>query len=102
VDPAGHLTAVGDPVLDLDLDLERRHPLKLRDLVRHQNQALASGVSCDAQVIHPDGLADFFKGRADDAVVLGGLRVIGQDFQTAAKLLDGQQVIVGALAVSWL
>jgi hypothetical protein len=28
-------------------------------------------VSCDVQVIHPDGLAEFFKGCADGAVVLG-------------------------------
>jgi hypothetical protein len=52
----------------------------------------------NVQVIHPDGLAELFKGRADGAVVLGGLRTVGQYLQAAAEVLDGREVLTDALA----
>ena len=87
--PSRGLLAGVDPVLHF----ERRHALEFRHVVRDQHQAFAACVACNVQVIHPDGLAEFFQGAADGTVVLGGLGAVGQNFQAAAKVLDGGQVI---------
>jgi hypothetical protein len=53
-------------------------------------------MSCKVQVIHPDGLAESFKGGADSTLVLSGFRTIGQYLQAAAKVLDGRQILTHA------
>jgi hypothetical protein len=37
-----------------------RHPLELPDVVGDQHEAFAASVRCNVQVVHTDGLAEFF------------------------------------------
>ena len=88
------LLAVCHPVLKF----ECWHTFELRNVVGDQHQAFAAGVPRNVHVIHPDRLAELFKGCAYGTVVLGGLGAAGQYFRAAAEVLDGRQVLIDALA----
>ena len=50
------------------------------------------------QVVHTDGLPDFFQSDTDGAIVLRGLGAAEAYFQATAEVLDGEQTLAPAAA----
>ena len=69
------------------LQLERRHTNEFRHGVGHQYQVFAACVTCNLQVSHTDGLAEFFPGGTNGAKVLRGLGAVRENFVSATFFL---------------